>query len=393
MKIVGVIAEYNPFHRGHAYHLSKARELSRADFTVVAMSGNYVQRGVPAMFDKYTRAEAALRNGADLVLELPLCAAAGSAEYFASGAVSLLLASGIVTDLCFGSECGEPDFLKRTADILAAEPPEYQRFLKQALKSGHPFPKARAMALHQYDVSIPLSLLEEPNDLLGMEYLKALKRLNSSVQVHILRRRGAHYHEQQMDPSESASASGIRRALCKSGGALTPEIAAQLPSPEVYAAYAGRTPITEDAFSLLLLEKLRRLEGQPLDRYFDVSKELSNRIWNCLDDFSSFSQFTDLVKTRNLTRTAVSRALLHILLDIYSYRPPEALRVLGFRREAAGLLKLMSENGSLPVVTGLPGEDVSQAELYPDRLYESVRSLLHGQPYRNEYRRKMLVIG
>ena len=166
----------------------------------------------------------------------------------------------------------------------------------------------------------------------------------------------------------------------------------QLPHNSLYQAYEGRTPITEDAFSLLMLEKLRRIQGESLTEYFDVSEELSNRIWNCLDDFSSFSQFTDLLKTRNLTRTAVSRSLLHILLDIRQYEDVHAFRVLGFRKDTSVLLKLLSDRIDLPLVTSPADADIAPSQLYADRLYESVRSLLHGQPYQNEYRRKMLVI-
>lgn len=392
MKIIGVIAEYNPFHRGHAFHLSSARSLTGADYVIVVMSGNYVQRGVPAMFDKYTRAEAALKNGADLVLELPLSTATGSAEYFAYGAVSLLEAAGIVTDLCFGSECGELSLLLAPAGILACEPEAYQNILKQYLKDGEPYPKARMLALHQYDKSIPVRLLSEPNNLLGMEYLKALKKSGSSIQPHTISRAGAGYHGQEIDAKQPASASGIRSALLQEHGHFTADILAQLPSAEAYAYYKDKLPVTENAFSLLLLEKLRRIQGEPLEQYFDVTEELSNRIWNCLDAFASYSQFTDLLKTRNLTRTAVSRALLHILLNIRAYEPAKALRVLGFRRDASDLLKLLSEKGSLPVITNLSKAELPEHTLYPDRLYESVRSLLHGTPYQNEYRRKMLVI-
>ena len=144
MKVVGIIAEYNPFHKGHQFHLSRARELSGADYVIVVMSGNYVQRGTPAMFDKYTRAEAALRSGADLVLELPVSVATGSAEYFASGAVKMLADTGIVTDLCFGSECGSLMDLQKLADILAEEPEEYQILLRKYLKKGMSFPAPKA---------------------------------------------------------------------------------------------------------------------------------------------------------------------------------------------------------------------------------------------------------
>lgn len=392
MKIVGAIAEYNPFHLGHAFHLAQAREQSGAEHVVVIMSGNYVQRGAPAMFDKYTRAEAALKNGADLVLELPPWISTGSAEYFASGAVSLLLASGIVTDLCFGSECGDLALLSKPAEILADEPEEYRQLLRKQLSSGKPYPRARALALEQYDPSIPTGILEEPNNLLGLEYLKALKRSGGRLRAHTIRRSGSGYHGTAIDPDSPASASGIRRALLCTGGSFVRELCGQLPSAEVYESYMGRTPITEDAFSLLLLEKLRRLQGSSLDQYFDVTEELSNRIWNCLDDFSSFSQFTDLLKTRNLTRTAISRALLHILLDIRRYRPADCIRVLGFRRDKAELLKMMTGSCTIPVVTNLAGSEFPRDWLYADRLYESVRSLLHGRPYQDEYRRKLLVV-
>ncbi len=392
MKIVGIIAEYNPFHQGHAYHLAHSKKVTGADYTIVVMSGNYVQRGVPAMFDKYTRTEAALREGADLVLELPLSAAVGSAEYFASGAVSLLIQTRIVTDLCFGSECGDLMLLQRPAEILSDESAEYQRLLRDYLKKGEPFPKARALALRSCDTSISLELLNEPNNLLALEYLKALRKYNSAIQPHTVQRKGNHYHEMHLTDGIPASASGIRTSLIEKNGTFTDEIKEQLPFSHVYEAYAGKTPITEDVFSLLLLEKLRRIQGHTLTAYFDVNEELSNRIWNCIDDFSSFSQFTDLLKTRNLTRTAISRALLHILLDIRAYEEPTMFRVLGFRKNSVILLKMLTENGTLPVVTNLAGSNIPENRLYADRLYESVRSLLHGQPYQNEYRRKMLVI-
>lgn len=392
MKIVGIIAEYNPFHQGHSYHLSQAKSLTDADYTIVVMSGNYVQRGVPAMFDKYTRAEAALRSGADLVLELPLCAATGSAEYFASGAIALLHAAGIVTDLCFGSECGDMQALSHTADILSNEPEDYQTLLREHLKNGDPFPKARAQACREYDPSVPVSVLEEPNNLLALEYLKALKKQNCQIIPHTVLRSGSHYHENVFSGDTKASASGIRTALLDSCGHITADVKKQLPHYNLYQAYDGKTPITEDAFSLLLLEKLRRLQDEPLTDYFDVSEELSNRIWNNLDDYQSFSQFTNLLKTRNLTRTAVSRALLHILLDIHKYEEPHMFRVLGFRKKASSLLGNLAAQNTLPVITGLASSGLSSGQLYADRLYESVRSLYHGQIYQNEYRRKMLVI-
>ena len=392
MTITGIIAEYNPFHRGHAYHLSRAREITGADFVIVAMSGNYVQRGVPAMFDKYTRAEAALRGGADLVLELPLCAACGSAEYFSDGAVDLFMQTGIVTDLCFGSECGDLEPLAEAAALLADEPEEYRSLLRQHLRTGVSFPLARATSLQEALPSVSSDMLSSPNNLLGIEYLKALKRRKSGIRPHTIAREGGGYHELTMEKGYYASAGAIRRELIHSKGTFTEMIQAQLPSPGIYHSYEGKTPLTEDAFSLLLLQRLRSIQGTSLNSFFDVPEELSNRIWNRLDEFTSFSDFAELLKSRNLTRTAVNRALLHILLDLRQYRRAQRLRVLGLRKGSEILLKLMSTHGTLPLLTGLPGSALPESAFYPDRLYESVRSFTHGTPYQNEHRRKILIV-
>lgn len=392
MNIVGIIAEYNPFHRGHAFHLAQARRITGAGCVIVAMSGNYVQRGVPAMFDKYTRAQAALQNGADLVLELPPCVSTGSAEYFASGAVWLLAATGIVTDLCFGSECGDLELLKQPARILAEEPDTYRKLLKTFLCAGKSWPAARTLALQQYDLSAFAEILQSPNNLLGIEYLKALYRLRSPIRAHTIRRAGASYHDRQTDGESYASAGAVRQALLEHQGAFTSEIRTQLPSAALYIPYDGKEPVTEDAFSLLLLERLIRNPQEDFSRYFDVTKELSNRIQNCLDDFTSFSQFTDLLKTRNLTRASVSRALLHILLGIPAYEPPKVLRVLGFRKDAADLLGRLASCGCLPLAASASDANTPADWLYADRLYERVRSLLHRQTFQNEYRRKMLIV-
>ncbi len=392
MRILAVIAEYDPFHQGHARHLAMSRRLSGTDHVLVAMSGNYVQRGAPAMFDKFTRAEAALRGGANLVLELPLDAATGSAERFASGAIQLLEKTGIVTDLCFGSECGNLPALQELADFLIQEPDGYRRLLKEALRAGEPFPKARARALGGCGAGLPIELLSSPNNLLAVEYLKALARAGSSIRPHTVKREGQGYHGRTLTKSACASASALRQALIQGQGHFTEEIRKELPNPEQYSSYEGKPPITEDAFSLPLLQTLRSLEGEPLDGYLDVGRELSNRIWNRLDEFASFSQFTDLLKTRNLTRTAVSRALIHILLGLQKPCPPKAFRVLGYRKGSEALLKELAHRGALPIQTGSSGQGLSREELYPDHLYESVRSLLHRQPYQNECRRRLLAV-
>ena len=225
MKTAGIIAEYNPFHKGHEYQIRYTKEKLKADYVIVAMSGDYVQRGTPALISKHARAEMALRCGADLVLEMPVSISTASAEAFAMGGVSLLDSLGIVDILCFGSESGEISALKELAEILVEEPEEYKKLLKSFLSEGLTFPAARSQALTEYfknprnfsgddfdGVLTPLlnevtQILNTPNNILGIEYCKALLRLNSQICPVTIRREGMGYHETTVPEGDSASSS------------------------------------------------------------------------------------------------------------------------------------------------------------------------------------------
>ena len=221
MKIVGIIAEYNPFHKGHEFHIEKAKKITGADAAIIIMSGDYVQRGIPSIMPKHLRTQMALACGADVVLELPVCYATGSAEYFATGAVSLLEALGCVDYLCFGSECGEIKILQQIADVLCKEPAHYKVLLQKHFKNGNTFPAARKLAFIEYlnqhkSLScIPeqiSKILDSPNNILGIEYLKALSCLNSSIEPVTITREGAGYHDQTLGDLFS-SASALRQGL------------------------------------------------------------------------------------------------------------------------------------------------------------------------------------
>ena len=183
MKIAGIIAEYTPFHNGHAYHLDQVRKKTNADYLIIVMSGDFMQRGVPAMLDKYNRAKMALMNGADLVLELPCLYACSSAEYFANGAVTLLNNLGVVDSIGFGCENDNLQTLQKVASLLTDEPAEYSRVLQNSLRNGLAYPVARNIALNEClnDLSNDKSLLSSPNNILAVEYLKALYKLNSTI--------------------------------------------------------------------------------------------------------------------------------------------------------------------------------------------------------------------
>ncbi len=401
MNVTAIISEYNPLHKGHLYHIETAKKETNADYIVAIMSGNFVQRGTPAIIDKYSRAEAALKSGADLVLELPTMYATASAEYFAFGGVALANTLGCVTHLSFGSEYGQADKFIEAAKLLLEEPEEMKLPLKEALKEGLSYPAARAYAVK---VSHPelSDILEEPNNILGVEYCKALLKLKSPIIPHTVKRQGQDYHSETTDIG-FASATGIRKLLGENSIKKSKILESQL-APASYSIlqkYFDKVPFTEDDFSMLLRYKLITENRAHLTEYFGVNRELSNRIYKHLNEFESFSSFAELLKTKNITRTAINRALLHILLDIKAADVQavtkrggvDYIRVLGFKKEAAGLLKEFSDIPEIPLITNLSAAPVlCEIDIRADQIYQMCASQKYGRPYVNEYQRKMLVV-
>ncbi len=401
MNVTAIISEYNPLHKGHLYHIETARKETNADSLIAIMSGNFVQRGTPAIMDKYARAEAALKSGVDLVLELPAMYATASAEYFALGGVSLANTLGIVTHLSFGSEYGQADKFTEAAKLLLTEPEEMKIPLKEALKEGLSYPAARTYAVK---VSHPelADILEEPNNILGVEYCKALLKLKSSIIPHTLKRQGQDYHSETTDAG-FASATGIRKLWGTESTENRKILEWQLApaSFKLFDNYFNQPPLTEDDFSMLLRYKLITENRSHLTEYFGVTTELSNRIYRHFNEFESFSSFAELLKTKNITRTAINRALLHILLDVKTSDVQavtkrgcvDYIRVLGFRKEAAGLLKSFSDIPEIPLITNLSAAPVlCETDIRADQVYQMCASQKYGIPYKNEYQRKMLVV-
>lgn len=422
MKTVGIIAEYNPFHKGHAYHLQKAKELTGADFCIIVMSGNFVQRGLPAILDKYARAEAALRCGADLVLELPVPYATGSAEYFAQGAVALLDSLGVVDALCFGSECGNLSELLPFARLFEEEPEEYQQLLRLHLKRGCTFPEARSLAAEEllhYSEHIPLcsdpdlscraasAVLEEPNNTLGIEYCKALLHRRSAIKPVTLKRRSAGYHDASLD-AELASATAIRRELFRSE-TLSPTLRSQLPEASLEIMNRAKGFVRFEDFSLLLYYRLLSTSQKDLASVWDMGEDLAARIYNRRFSFTTAPAFADELKTRQLTHTRITRALCHLLLDLKTEDMsrlkdagyPVYPRVLGFRKSAAPLLSSIKRNGTSPLL--VKAADASQIlnadqtvlfekDIFAAHLYEGCLSRQEGRTIRHEFTRSPLVL-
>ena len=408
MKTVGLITEYNPFHNGHLYHMKKAKELTNADFLVVVMSGDFVQRGCPALVDKFTRAHMALAEGADLVLELPSFYATASAEYFALGAVSLLEHLGCIDALVFGSECGDLSFLSSLADILISEPPAYKSALKEALSKGLSYPTARMQALlclPSFD-SHQTTILKEPNNILALEYIKALKHLNSSMVPYTLKRLGEGYHSELLEASFS-SASAIRKTLLSSDENIR-EIRQQMP-PQAYSilcnALTENKPMDLNAFSDALSYALI-LNQHHLTDYLDIDSCLANRICNHLQDFTTVTDFSALLKNKAYTYTRITRALCHILLNLTHKDMKLFLdegisfygRVLGFRRTCAPLLKQIKEHSDILLITKLSkqekllsslGKEMLSKDLQASQLYHNIQK--KDMAY-NEYTKPLILL-
>ena len=420
MKIVGLITEYNPFHAGHLYHMQQARELTGADYCVVLMSGSFVQRGEPAIFDKYRRTKAALLAGADLVLEMPVAFSTASAHEFAAYGVALLSAIG-VDAVVFGSECGQIKILKQAAYALNHESAEFQERLRKGLKAGLTYPQARAKALGETqaggtrvenvedfhtntDVSnshIWSSILNSPNNILGIEYLRAAEDLHSPMEFYTISREGSGYHEDTLAdanfPSASAIRGIIRNSLSKDKDLLD-ILASHLPAV-THPAYTGAVPVFVDDFSELLNAAVLQL--QATFSIADLSPELAARLAKPPYFPLSFEERIQALKTRQLTYTRVSRALLHLVLgmreeDISRWKDEGyALyaRILGFRRQSSPLLSCLHKKSSIPLITKMAdaAQNLSPSalalldqEVYASHLYQTVRMKRSGV-FQNEY--------
>lgn len=395
MNIVGLITEYNPFHNGHLYHINEAKKVTNADYVIVVMSGNFVQRGTPAFIDKYQRTKMALLNGADLVIELPVCYATSSAETFALGAVAILNNLSIVNSICFGSECGDISILSNIAKIMLTEPEPYQSFLQSYLKSGYTFPAARMHALLEYDKMSPSfisntssditheelkSLLASSNNILGIEYMKALFQLNSNIKPYTIKRKDSNYNDEHLTDNIS-SATAIRKSIQRNE--TIRHLKNNVPS-NVYTIleeqYKKTHPIFEDDFSLLLSYQLMRETDTSLLKYLDITKGLNMRIDSYKNQFFSYSDFAMELKTKQYTLTRINRALLHLLLnikkenlDVYKENGYALYaRILGFKKSSSHLIKKAKERSEIPFITKMADAKLQLSEIGLQMLEEDV---------------------
>lgn len=345
MRVVGIVCEYNPFHRGHAWQLAEVRRRLGEDTAVVcAMSGNFVQRGEMAVVRKHVRAEAAVRGGADLVLEIPLPWAISSAEGFARGGVGVLRGTGLIDTLAFGSECADTEKLQRAAQTLESD--AFQTAVRSMLDKGKPFAEIRQEAAAQTLGEEGASVLASPNDILGVEYCRALLRAHSAIAPMALPRSGAAH-----DAPGSASEIRARlRAGADDGGAMTEEMA------RLYAAEAaaGRAPVRTETAERAILSRLRALEEEDFAACDGGGEGLYHRVYEAVRAGRSVEEVLSAAKTKRYAHARLRRLLLAAYLGV---RPEDAageppyLRVLALNDKGKALLGRMRKTALVPVLT------------------------------------------
>lgn len=351
MTTAAIICEYNPFHNGHLYQVQKIKEELHADFIIGIMSGNFVQRGIPAFYDKFSRAKTALECGLDLIIELPVRYATSSAEYFASGAVYLLDSLNFIDFLVFGTEDNNLALLEQYATLFLEEPEDFKILLKNHLRSGLSYPAARQVAASNFLSSNDTKLLEKPNNILAIEYLKALKKYHSDIRPYGILRRDSGYHHYKID-STISSATSIRAHMQENGfDSLVCHAVPPSTRTILETEYGKSFPVSLDDFSDMIFYRLM-MEKEP-EHYLDYHPEMMDRILRYLPESSSVEHLIALVKSKNFTYGRIARYLLHLLLNINNVSieaSPSYIKVLGFRKSSSFYFKELRCHSSLPVI-------------------------------------------
>lgn len=413
IKVAAVIAEFNPFHSGHAAILAKAREMTNADYVLVLMSGDYCQRGEPAVIEKFTRAHMALANGADLVLELPSFYALGSAEYFAFGAVNILNKLGVADCLVFGSESSDISKLSRIAELLNDEPPAFKLQLQAGLKRGEDFPTARmkalAFCLGENDRE-SADLLRSANDLLGIEYIRKLLKTKSKIKALTAGR------------TLGVNSSSIREGLFSQSPFIAkrqlPESAKIMLKKYIDIGTSSYSGDKNMSYELGCFDKIEAglkhilsLESvSGVSMISDVGNTLARKIYKELPNFTGMDAFIEALHSRDMTRARIKRALMHIFLnmrkkdmDMFLKNETGYARILGFKKSSKPLLTEIKERSKLPLISRLSQSSkiLAEDEAAKKMLAEDIKaSLIYDQlflkkasyPLKSEFEKKIVVI-
>ncbi len=383
MNVTGIITEYNPFHLGHLHHLKECKKNTNCNGVICVMSGNFVQRGMPAIMDKWERAKIAVKNGVDLVVELPLIFSISSAETFAYGAVAILEKTKIVNNLYFGSEHGNVLDLNKIASVIIKEPIEYKNTLKKELAKGVPYHYARLTSLKNYFNDINLEeIISSSNNILGIEYLKALIRLNSPIKPYTLKRIGSNYNDENIT-SLYASATSIRKTLSFNDFDKIKEVLPKESYEEIInlknTDYKFVYP--EDIFPFLKYKILT--EGENLSKLSQLKEGLDNKIKKEILNSNNLNEFILNIKSKRYTYTAISRALVSFFIGMENFSLDhiknssiEYIRPLAFNEKGSKILKEIKNKESVKIITKLP-KNIENSMLSLDLLGTKAYSILN----------------
>ena len=360
-KVLGIVAEYNPFHNGHLYHLQESKKITGCDYSIAIVSGNFTQRGSTSIVDKWAKAKMAIQNGVDLVIELPVLYSISSAETFADGSIKILDSLGVIDYVSFGAETADINILNEIADVLSDESIDYKNVLNIELKKGLSFPKARENALVQYLDSDDCSkILSSPNNILGIEYLKALKRHHSHISPVSLTRFQVGYNDTSFN--ENVASSTAIRELIKENKFETIKTLVPFSTYAIVMEYVEKGNIISDLkiFEKEIIYILRKMSTKEISYLPDVSEGLESTIKNAANSCNNIEKLLEKIKSKRYTWTRIQRILLYALLGI-TKKDMEILkvitpyiRILGFNENGKKLISEISKkNTNLKLITSV----------------------------------------
>ena len=350
-KRIGIIAEYNPFHNGHLYQIQKAKELTGADTVITVMSGNFTQRGDTSLINKFEKAKIALQNEVDMVIELPTIYSISSAENFALGGVKILNEIGNIDYLVFGIEEENLEKLQAIADVLVNEDDEFKRNIKEELDKGNSYPKAREIVLKKVLSSENMEkIMQKPNNILAIEYLKALKTTNSKIKPFAIKRKNTMHNDENINENY-ASGTYIRKLFIENNFDEIRKVVPQYTYERLLELKNQGTYVSSiNDFSDIVIYKIRTMTKEEISKIADVNEGLENSIKLASTTCKTIDEIIEKVSTKRYTKTRISRILTYILLDITKSEMEQAkknnpyIRVLGINKKCEGILKTINNN-------------------------------------------------
>lgn len=361
-KVLGIVGEYNPFHNGHLYHLEQSKKMTSSNYTVAIMGGNFTQRGSTSLIDKWSKAEAAIQSGIDLVIELPVLYTTSSAENFADGAIKILDSLKVVDYISFGAETSDVDILNKFADVLYNEPRKYKILLSHELSKGISYPKARENALMIYlnDIRKCVNVLSSPNNILGIEYLKALKKYKSNIMPISIARYESAYNDSSYS-GNIASATAIRNIIKNNGFDILRRL---LPSSSysilIKNIKQGHIIPDISVFEKQIIYNLRKMEISEIAMLPDVTEGLEFAIKKAANSCNNLNDLLNIIKSKRYTSTRIQRILLYALLGItkkdidISKKTTPYIRVLGLNNRGKFLIsEIAKANPKLEIITSV----------------------------------------